>query len=58
LADLEVVKTEKHLGSVDTAEVKVWMEYETHESLQRKSSMFTDDEGTGISQNVKMLDFC
>jgi hypothetical protein len=32
--------------------------YETHKSLHRKSSLFTDDEGTGSSQNVKMLDFC
>ena len=34
------------------------MEYEAHESLHRKSSLFTDDEGRGSSQNFKMLDFC
>ena len=34
------------------------VEYETHKSLHRKSSLFTNDEGTRSSQYVKMLDFC
>ena len=34
------------------------VEYETHESMHRKSSLFTDDGGRGNSQNIKMLDFC
>jgi hypothetical protein len=34
------------------------VEYETHKSLHRKSSLFTNDEGTRSSQYIKMLDFC
>ena len=34
------------------------MEYETHESMHRKSSLFTSEEDRGSLQIVKMLDFC
>jgi hypothetical protein len=34
------------------------VEYETHEPLHRKSSLFTDDEARGSLQIIKMLDFC